>query len=137
MANALEKYAPGCDITVADTKAIILQTKNYKLKTGPDYLADLSRFDVIIKSPGIPPKPELAAVKDKLTTGTQIFLDTIKETGAMVIGITGSKGKSTTASLIYEILKAAGKDARLIGNIGKPAIEFIDAAKAGTAFVME
>ncbi|MCF7845109.1 MAG: UDP-N-acetylmuramoyl-L-alanine--D-glutamate ligase, partial [Kiritimatiellales bacterium] len=110
---------------------------NYNCKLGPDYLNNIEEFDVIIKSPGIPPCKELEDIKEKVTSSTQIFLDSIASTGAKVIGVTGSKGKSTTASLIYEILKAADKDVHLIGNIGEPAISHLADSKEGTIFVME
>jgi UDP-N-acetylmuramoylalanine--D-glutamate ligase len=138
MLNALEEHNIKADITIADAKEAISDKRlaaSYQL--GNEYLADLDRFDVIIKSPGIPVKAELEAVKDKITSGTQIFFDSVHATGAMIIGITGSKGKSTTSSLIFELVKAHGKDVYLIGNIGKPVIEYISAAKAGTIFVEE
>jgi UDP-N-acetylmuramoylalanine--D-glutamate ligase len=101
------------------------------------YLPALSTFDVIIKSPGIPPNDELRGLQGKVTSGTQIFLDTALAAGASVIGITGSKGKSTTTTLIYECLKAAGKDVHLVGNIGIPALDFLDRAQPGVTFVQE
>ena len=111
--------------------------KSIGFQTGPKYLDDLERFDVIIKSPGVPPQPEFAAVKSKLTSSTQIFFDSIADTGALVIGVTGSKGKSTTSSLIFAILKAAGKKAFLVGNIGEPAIAHVADADRDTVFVQE
>ncbi len=54
-----------------------------------------------------------------------------------MIGVTGTKGKSTTTSLIYTILNAGGKDAVLVGNIGEPAIAHVHEAKPGTIFVLE
>lgn len=136
MLKAIRTYAPGADVTVADKNSFV-PTEGAKLQLGDKYLDDLGRFDVIIKSPGIPPQPEFELVKEKMTSGTQIFLDSIAETKAMTVGITGSKGKSTTSSLIYEILKTGGKDASLIGNIGEPAIGHLDEAKPGKIFVME
>ena len=132
----LQKHAPKADITVADKNPQPKAT-SYKLQVGEDYLKDLARFDIIIKSPGIPPDDNLRSLSQKMTSSTQIFLDSIKGTGATVIGVTGSKGKSTTSTLIYEILKAGGKKTFLIGNIGKPSIEYIDEAKPGVIFVLE
>ncbi len=145
MAEALEKYAPGCRITVADQNPQLQATRptgssgraSYKLQVGPGYLQNLDRFDVLIKSPGIPPSLKLEAFRLKLSSPTQIFLDSIANTGSMVIGVTGSKGKSTTASLIHAILKHAGEDSYLIGNIGTPAISFIEQSKPNTIFVQE
>ncbi|MFH0979862.1 MAG: UDP-N-acetylmuramoyl-L-alanine--D-glutamate ligase, partial [Candidatus Roizmanbacteria bacterium] len=69
------------------------------------------------------------------TTATNIFLANIKNT---VIGVTGTKGKSTTVSLIYSILKKAGKKVRLVGNIGQPMLEeLIKPLDKETIFVIE
>ncbi len=137
--NVLEKHAPKAQVTIADAKIPALPTTHYPLLTGPEYLKNLTAFDLVIKSPGIPPSPEIDAVKKagKLTSGTQLFFDSIADSGATVIGITGSKGKSTTSTLIFELLKAGGKDVYLIGNIGKPVIEYVDLAKPGVLFVEE
>lgn len=139
MVSALEKYAPECEITIADQNKVV-SSKKYVVKTGEEYLENLGNFDVIIKSPGIPPNL-LTPYSLLLITPTQIFLDSIKDTGAKVIGITGSKGKSTTSSLIYHILSSQTSDltpqAFLVGNIGEPSIAHIGDAKKGTIFVLE
>lgn len=135
---ALEKHAPTCTITIADkSSALDIPHSTFHIQTGEHWLDHLDAFDVIIKSPGIPPQPELKAISYKLTNSTQIFLDTIAGRGAIVIGVTGSKGKSTTSSLIYAILKAAKKDPLLIGNIGEAAIAHVDDIKKGTYAVLE
>ncbi len=106
MAAALEEYAKGCTITIADKNQEAKITK-YESQLGENYLRNIDRFDVVIKSPGIPPR-ELSDLSPTLiTTPTQIFFDSIKDSGAIVIGVTGSKGKSTTSSLIHAILKAS------------------------------
>ncbi len=146
MAEALEKHAKGCKITIAD-KNSELRIMNYELRNGEKYLDTLDEFDVIIKSPGIPPK-ELPPPSPKgygragtnhysLTTATQIFLDSIASSGSTVIGVTGSKGKSTTASLIHHILISSAKKSFLVGNIGEPAISHIADAGLNTFFVHE
>src|SRR5205823_6099521 len=66
-----------------------------------------------------------------------LFFDSIRSTGARVIGVTGSKGKSTTSSLIYGVLKAANRTTYLVGNIGKPALDYLACAVAETLFVQE
>jgi len=141
MLKALEEYAPGCRVTIAD-KNKELRIMNYGTQLGEDYLENLDRFDIIIKSPGIPPSA-LSTYHLPRTSPTQIFFDSIKNFGAQVIGVTGSKGKSTTASLIYSILKAHPTPYALpptpflVGNIGEPAIAHIKDAKPGAIFVME
>ena len=138
MLSALESHAEGCEVTIADkNEALELPSGKHWHQVGTGWLKNLEKFDVIIKSPGIPHQPEFDAVKAKMTTSTNIFLDTVAEKGAHVIGVTGTKGKSTTSTLLYAILKNAGKDAHLCGNIGSPAIDYLDAAKKGTIFVLE
>ncbi len=137
MALALEKYAEGCKITIADSDAKIQIPKTkFQSQLGKNYLDHLAQYDLIIKSPGIPPHL-LTSYSLLLTTPTQIFLDSIASSGSTVIGVTGSKGKSTTASLIHNILKSAGNKSFLVGNIGEAAISHIGDAGLNTFFVQE
>lgn len=100
--------------------------KNYpNLKIGildksldKDYLAKQGEYDLIIKTPGISKQQIIRPY----TTATNIFFANNKN---LKIGVTGTKGKSTTASLIYEIIKASGKKVRLLGNIGRPMLEIL------------
>jgi len=139
MLKALEECAPDCEVTVADRNAEVTLPAGSRhwLQVGDGWLKNLEKFDVLIKSPGIPPNAQLNVLGAKLVTPTQIFFDSIADSGATVIGVTGSKGKSTTASLMHAILTAAGKQSRLIGNIGEPAIAHLLDAKPETIFVME
>ena len=82
---------------------------------GEGYLAKQERCDIAIKSPGV----HADLIKIPYTTATNIFFSEVK---GMVIGVTGTKGKSTTASLMYSILLAAGKRVHLVGNIGNPML---------------
>jgi UDP-N-acetylmuramoyl-L-alanine---L-glutamate ligase len=144
MVEALEKHAPQCEITIADKDATIEpENGRHWLQVGEGWLKNLEKFDVIIKSPGIPPHVieaagyPLTANRLPITSSTQIFFETIADRNEITIGITGSKGKSTTSTLLYSILKAAGKDAVLTGNIGEPSIAHLDDVKEGTIVVME
>ncbi len=98
-----------------------------KFVLGENYLKDLSRFDVIIASPGIKRSTkEFAHAEEKgslITSQTKLFFDYCP---APIIGVTGTKGKGTTASLIYEMLKAEGFDAYIGGNVGVPPLEFLE-----------
>jgi len=135
------------DLTVADQKPLdqlnpIAQeflTAHPQLhqQLGTDYLNHLNSFDTIFRSPGIPPfLPELqsADIKSKLSSETKLFFAKFPGT---IIGITGSKGKSTTTKLIYDILTHAGKSAVLVGNIGEPAIKVLPTTTADTIAVYE
>lgn len=110
--NALKKLFPKSIIEIAD--------KNVKgiKHSGKDYLKHLDEYDVVIKTPGIP----ISRIKTKalITTQTKIFFDNFE---GLTIGVTGTKGKGTTSSLIYNILKKAGKPVHLVGNIGNPVFK--------------
>lgn len=136
MHEALRQHAPDARITVADADTS-LHVAGVTMHTGPDYLSNLQDFDVIIRSSGIKNTPELDAVAAKTTDMTRIFFDSIADTGVRTIGVTGSKGKSTTTTLIYEALKASSPNTFLMGNIGIPMITFLPHAKAGNTFVIE
>ena len=117
-----------------------LQVKYPELKIGiadqndgPNYLDQQHEYDLTIKTAGLPGR----LLTRQFTTATNIFFNEVPREN--IIGITGSKGKSTTATLIYEMLKTTGHKVRLVGNIGKPALESILAEpyQAGELFVME
>ena len=118
----LKGLFPKKKIAIADkNKEGIKLNKNIKLHFGKDYLNCLKDYEVIIKSPGISfetIKPFLTK-KQKITSQTEIFFNNCP---GKIIGITGTKGKSTTSALIYEILKQGRVKAKLVGNIGKPAL---------------
>lgn len=141
----LEKYYPKMKIGTAD----ITQGKNY--------LKNIKNYDIIIKTPGIPKEKLMVKTRAPITIGarpstkisrnfnalvpyttaTNIFFSEVKGKN-LIIGVTGSKGKSTTSSLIFEIIKTASKDVKLLGNIGKAMLEaLLTPVKKGTIFVLE
>lgn len=124
----LRKLFPNKTLGIADRlefKNLKLKTKNYKhakWHLGKNYLKTFKKYDVIIKSPGIPFKNIPKSERRKLTSQTEIFFDNCP---GKIVGVTGTKGKSTTASMIYKILKAGGVKTHLVGNIGKPVLSFL------------
>lgn len=102
------------------------------LNLGPRYLE--SRADVIIKTPGIPAS-QLKTTGSELTSHSEIFLSNYPR--EKIIGVTGTKGKSTTTSLIYQMLRHAGLPAELVGNIGQPPLARLTAAAPDSYFVHE
>lgn len=91
---------------------------------------DLSLYDYVIKSPGI----VMLEHNDKFTSQTELFLD---EFAGQTIGITGTKGKSTTSAMLAHVLNECGKKAILLGNIGKPCFDMIDEIDEDTLVVFE
>lgn len=146
--NFLNKHLPDQKISVADktpesdlSKEAIkaLNMNNVAEKYfGKNYLEKVSAYDVIIKSPGVAPNiPEIYEALESgvvISSATQIFFSQCQGT---IIGITGTKGKSTTSSLIHEVLSAGGVKSVLIGNIGKPALDYLEDIDASTTVVFE
>ncbi len=115
----LKKFYPELPIIIAD------ESQN------PDYLAHQNTAEFAIKTPGIP--------KQKLTipytTATQIFFAQDRH---LKVGVTGSKGKSTTASLVAHLLKTAKISHKLLGNIGLPMLEvLLKPQRAKELYVLE
>ena len=126
------------DINTQEAKDIVTKAGSKDLDistiTGDGYLSHIDEFDIVLKSPGVVlPKP-FSEYKALVTSQAQYFL---KVYGGQTIGVTGTKGKSTTTTLIYHELKENGFDTVLVGNIGIPAFGLIDAIKDDTKVVFE
>jgi len=89
-------------------------------------------YDIVIKSPGIPRRK----MSINYTTATNIFLSKIYGKN-QIIGVTGSKGKSTTASMIYEILKKAEVNVKFFGNIGSPMLSGLTSIMKKDIIILE
>ena len=125
-----------CTIGISDKNLVVTDDiKAYELYSGDSYLDCLGKFDIIMKSPGIALFNDVSAeIKGRITSQTDLLLKYCSNT---IIGITGTKGKSTTSSLTYHILKNCGRDTLLIGNIGVPPLERIGDFKKDTVIVCE
>ncbi len=132
----LQKFLPNAEIGIADKnesafKSIDKQT--YTIYYGDDYLKDASDYDIVIKTPGISVK-DIDIDKDLISSQTDLFLEAFH---SQVIGVTGTKGKSTTSSLIYHLLKESGRDVILAGNIGIPVFDCVQNINRRTIIVYE
>jgi UDP-N-acetylmuramoylalanine--D-glutamate ligase len=115
--------------------------RGVKAVFGKNYLKNLGWFDIIFRSPGVPYSlPQIQRAKKhgvEISSATKLFFEQFRgltRTGRgrsrkvdapVVVGITGTKGKGTTATLLYKMLKAARKNTYLAGNIGTPALDLL------------
>ena len=111
---------------------------------GPRYLTNLTRFHTLFRSPGISyTLPQLVAAKRKgvrISSATKLFFDEIQNVEPrppMLIGVTGSKGKGTTATLLHDMLVRSGFRALLAGNIGKPMLDVLSEAGEAECVILE
>ncbi len=115
---------------------IICYDMEYSL--GSNYLEKLVGFDVIFRSPScLPSNPSLALEASRgaiVTTEIEMFMELCPGT---IIGVTGSDGKTTTTTLIYEILKAGGYNTYVGGNIGTPLFTKVSEMKPEDMVVLE
>ena len=135
----------GCNVTVCDKRslsemgmeALNLINRGAKLKLGEDYLEGLDH-DIIFRTPGLMPfDPHLEAAKaggSLITSEMEVFFALCP---CKTIAVTGSDGKTTTTTIISELLKAAGYRVHLGGNIGHPLLCEIPETVAGDIAVLE
>mgnify|MGYP003307613339 CR=1 FL=1 len=127
-------------ITIIDRKDItnldiLKEDKNIKIIFGDNYLDNLDDYDLIIKTPGISfNNINIESFKGKITSQLELILEVFKNN---IIGITGTKGKSTTSSLMYKILKDNNIDTYLLGNISIPIFDYIEKFTNETILVIE
>ena len=143
--KCLAKY--GADITVNDIKTedqleeIIAEIKDidgikYILGHHPENISDI---DMVVVSPGVPldlPFIKKVIEENKELIGeVELAYQLAKK--PYFVGITGTNGKTTTTSLTGEIFEKAGKETYVVGNIGNPVIDAVQAANEGASFVTE
>ena len=135
----LKKHNRDAELLILDSDKNLRLPRGAQGILGPGYLKHLSDFDFIYRSPGVPFNlPEIQKAKAKLSSLTRLFFESAsRRSKGKIIGITGSAGKTTTATLIYRILKLAGKDAYLVGNIGNNPLAVLDKLRRDSITVME
>ena len=138
----IRKYNKDIKLTIIDKAENIIENNpelkndpNLSFVMGPTYLEGLEQYDLIIKSPGVSLlNIDTTNLKDKLTSQLELVLEVNKKN---IIGITGTKGKSTTSSLLYKIIKDQNDNVILAGNIGIPILAELENCNEDTILVVE
>ncbi len=119
----------GNELTICDQAADLKVPEGAKTQLGSDYLKNLDQFDLLVRTPALHPRdiavanPEHPEVLTKVTTVTNEFFRVCPSKN--IIGVTGTKGKGTTSTLITKMLEAAGNKVHLGGNIGIPPLDML------------
>lgn len=133
--NYIEQNLPNLSVTVASKNMDENITQNFskhKFIETEDFQSLINDFDIVIKSPGIPFINY--DIKTEVTCQTDLFLRFAK---GKKIGITGTKGKTTTTTLIYQILSLKYEKVHYMGNMGIPVLNFIDLTDDDSICVIE
>ena len=133
--NFLLKHLPKHKIIIYDQNQIRLDKQNITIYSGDNYLDYLKYSDLIIKSPGISLCNIGINYQDyNFTSSTELF---VRFFSSQIIGVTGTKGKSTTATFLYKLLQNNGTKTILLGNIGEVIFENIENISSDMVVVLE
>lgn len=121
--NYIRKYLPEKILGIGDGREQKTDDAFVEYYCGEEYLSHIGKFDVVMKSPGI------SFVNVDIPDGTYVTCQTdlfMKYAPCTKIGVTGSKGKTTTSTLTYKMLCAGGVKCELMGNMGLPVLDYIE-----------
>lgn len=126
--------ARGDDVTIVDEHAEPTRPvpKDAKVLLGDRVFHQLADYDLVVRTAGLP--PHFITTEGKVWSSTNEFF---AQCPAPIIGVTGTKGKGTTSSLIAHILRAAGHTVHLVGNIGNPPLDELPKITANDIVVFE
>lgn len=138
----IRNHFPTQKLTIADMNEVIIedypyleQDENLTLVLGKNYLNNLEEYDVIIKTPGLSLKDvDISKYEHKITNQLELVMEYLD---IFTVGITGTKGKSTTSTLMYNVINDQKDDVMLLGNIGEPIFHRIDNMTKDTILVLE
>lgn len=138
----IRNHLPNQHLTIADMNEVIIedypylqQDENLELVLGKKYLEGLEEYDIIIKTPGLSLKDvDISKYEHKITNQLELVM---KYLDVFAIGITGTKGKSTTSTLMYKVIADQRDNVMLLGNIGEPVFHRIDEMTKDTILVLE
>ena len=138
--HLLRNYFPKLEICIADQNTALAREKELQddpylsWVLGQGYMKVVPLYELVFKSPGISFKDYQPTTGQQISSQTDLFINLFHK---QIIGITGTKGKSTTASLIYHLLKENGKKVFLVGNIGKAALDTVEQIDEDALIVYE
>ena len=122
------------EITTLSGDKKSVSTEGISLLTGIHYMDSLDDYDIVFKSPGVVLPKAADDYPCLITSQTEVFFEVYRE---QIIGITGTKGKSTTSTLLYHILRESGMDTVLAGNIGIPFFDILEQITPASRIVCE
>lgn len=128
----LRRLFPQRPLIIADQNEIILDDPNVTLLCGEDYLDVLHQCDILLKAPGVPLRDIPLPSGLDITCQTDLFL---RFAPCIAAGVTGTKGKTTTSTLLHAMLQASGLPARLIGNVGVPVLDCFEEIEGQIAVI--
>ena len=138
----IRKYLPDQQLFISDQKEnfqknfdFLENDKNISCISGEGYLDNLNDYDLIMKTPGISfLNIDTTEFYHKIKSQLELLFEFFEN---FTIGVTGTKGKSTTSSLIYKVLQDQGKKSIFMGNIGVPVFNYIDEIDPDEYIVLE
>jgi UDP-N-acetylmuramoylalanine--D-glutamate ligase len=126
-------YKDKGDVTIVDEREDVADLPaGVPTLLGPGAFEKLQDFDLVVRTAGL--NPNKIKTNGKIWSATNEFF---AKCNSQIVGVTGTKGKGTTASLIESILRASGHKTVLVGNIGKPALDILDEANHSDVVVYE